>query len=185
EGLAPEYNAIKQNWHDETRTNEAWFYEETKDIELGIAHMRYFEDVYRTRNASSLIRPDDVGATWTWAPKVGKIAFQRNPEAFGLDNVCHRVLVRFVLKEVGKPLSKLRTPKQLVQVVRDIALVLETLYERNILHRDISEGNILLSYEDNPVPGNRAFLADFGLAMKIEPDSKLPPSGSLKHKHMT
>ncbi|KIO24971.1 hypothetical protein M407DRAFT_25718 [Tulasnella calospora MUT 4182] len=182
--LSPAYHAIKQNWHDENRINEAWFYEETKDIELGIAHMLYFEDVFRTRDASSRIDPDDVRATWIW-PSEKNAVLERREGVSTLGNVCHRVLVRFVLKEVGKPLSELRNPRQLVHVVRDIAVALGVLYDRNILHRDISEGNILLSTNENPALGNRAFLADFGLAMRIDPSTKLPLPGSVKHNHMT
>ncbi|KAG8891867.1 hypothetical protein FRC01_014480, partial [Tulasnella sp. 417] len=87
--------------------------------------------------------------------------------------------------EVGKPLSELQTPRQLVHVVRDIAVALEALYDHNILHRDISEGNILLSAEPDPVSGNRAFLTDFGLAMKINPTTKLPLPDSAVHNHIT
>ncbi|KAG8891812.1 hypothetical protein FRC01_014504, partial [Tulasnella sp. 417] len=87
--------------------------------------------------------------------------------------------------EVGKPLSELQTPRQLVHVVRDIAVALEALYDRNILHRDISEGNILLSAEPDPVAGDRAFLTDFGLAMKLDPTTKLPSPDSAGHNHIT
>ncbi|KIO24969.1 hypothetical protein M407DRAFT_25716 [Tulasnella calospora MUT 4182] len=183
-GLSPQYNAIKQSWHDEARTNEAWFYEETKDIELGIAHMLHFEDVCRTRYASLSARPNDVRATWT-QPSEDRIILERKEKFSTLRTVSHRALIRIVLKEVSRPLSQLKTPRQLVHVLRDIAFVLEALYDRNILHRDISEGNILLSPEENPDPGNRAFLTDFGLAARIDPITKFPLRGSMKQNHVT
>ncbi|KAG8947121.1 hypothetical protein FRC04_010972 [Tulasnella sp. 424] len=186
-GPSPIYNAIKQNWHDEDRVNEAWFYEQTKDIARGAAHMIHFEDLDRTRGVSSMIESRHVLATWTRGSTTKTILERKQYEgnASALDNLCHRVLVWFVLEEVGLPLSRIKTPRQLVHVFRDIAIALEALYDRNILHRDISEGNILLYADEDAVQGNLAFLTDFGLAMKIDPNTKLPLPSSVKHDHIT
>ncbi|KAG9050956.1 hypothetical protein FS837_000619 [Tulasnella sp. UAMH 9824] len=185
-GLSLEYNAIKQNWQSEHRINEAWFYQQTRDIEHGIAHMICFEDVHHTRDIPSPIEAKHVRGTPSQVPNsdtVQGMGISRE-DSTGLGDVYQRVLVRLVLKEVGRPLSELETPRQIVHVVRDIAIALEALYDRNILHRDISEGNILLSADENPVPGNRAFLADFGLAIKIDPITKLPLHNSVEHNRI-
>lgn len=50
---------------------------------------------------------------------------------------------------------------------------IRTLQQHNILHRDISAGNVLLSVD--PRPGYEAFLTDFELA-RIPPQSRLVPS---------
>ncbi|KAG8900262.1 hypothetical protein FRC01_010199, partial [Tulasnella sp. 417] len=104
--LSPKYNAIKQSWHDETRINEAWFYEETRDIQHGIAHMIYFEDCCRTRDASMPITPQHVDAIWTRTSNTRLTLERERPggDISTLDELCHRVLIRVVLKEVGKPL---------------------------------------------------------------------------------
>ncbi|KAG8947118.1 hypothetical protein FRC04_010969 [Tulasnella sp. 424] len=186
-GLSSLPNAIKQNWHDEDRTNEAWFYEQTKHIEHGIAHMIHFEDLDRTRLASLPIEPQNVQATWIQESRHSPVLEREVSEgdALVLNDLRHRVLVRLVVKEVGLPLSRIKTPRQLVHVIRDIAIALEALYNCNILHRDISEGNILLSSDENAAPGSRAFLADFGLATRINPETKQPLTSSMKHDHMT
>ncbi|KAG8947112.1 TRAPP subunit trs31 [Tulasnella sp. 424] len=61
---------------------------------------------------------------------------------------------------------------------------IEKSVDCNILHRDISERNILLPADEDAASGNRAFLTDFGLAMKIESKAKLPLPSSVKHDHM-
>ncbi|KAG8947123.1 hypothetical protein FRC04_010974 [Tulasnella sp. 424] len=164
------YNVIKQNWHDEDRPKEAWFYEQTKDIEYGIAHMIHFEDLDRTRRASLPIEPQDVHATWIQASRNSPVLEREVSEgdAPALSDLCHRVLVRFVIKEVGLPLSRIKTLRQLVHVTRDIAI-----------------GNILISSYENAIPDHRAFLTDFGLAMRIDPETKQPLTSSVKHDHMT
>ncbi|KAG8916855.1 hypothetical protein FRC01_002835, partial [Tulasnella sp. 417] len=151
-GLSPRYNAIKQNWQSQNRVNEAWFYQQTRDIEHGIAHMVSFEDVHHTRDDLSPMETKHARAIWIRAPssKTIRETGASEDDFPGLESVYQRVLVRLVLKEVGKPLSELQTPRQLVHVVRDIAVALEALYDRNILHCDISEGNILLSVEPDP-----------------------------------
>lgn len=93
--LSPEYNAIKQNWHDETRTNEAWFYEEMRGIQYGISHMIYFEDLCRTRDASLPIEPHHVHATWTRTARTSdnKVMLERKElkgDVAPLDDLCHR-----------------------------------------------------------------------------------------------
>uniref|UniRef100_A0A0W0G8T5 Fungal-type protein kinase domain-containing protein n=1 Tax=Moniliophthora roreri TaxID=221103 RepID=A0A0W0G8T5_MONRR len=55
---------------------------------------------------------------------------------------CHYFIV---LKEIGRPLSKFRTTKELVTALRDALQAHTEAYRKGILHRDISIGNILIS----------------------------------------
>ena len=51
------------------------------------------------------------------------------------------------------------------KVVRDVAVGLACLHKRNIVHRDIKMGNILMSDSNAAAT---AYLADFGLAHKLK-----------------
>lgn len=114
-------HAIKENWQDEARVNEAWFYNKTEHIQNGVAHMLYFDDVDRTgRFGQSL----DVVAVWKQkkTSKGGVVLARKElePGERPSDRLCHRVLLRIVLKEVGRPLSEAVGSQQLLQVAHDI-----------------------------------------------------------------
>ena len=65
--------------------------------------------------------------------------------------------------------------RTIVDIVRQIALAVQTLHEAGILHRDIKPSNIMVSRD-----GNHATLMDLGLAGLIDdPDNRLTRTGLL------
>ncbi|KIP10530.1 hypothetical protein PHLGIDRAFT_232840 [Phlebiopsis gigantea 11061_1 CR5-6] len=72
------------------------------------------------------------------------------------------ILHRVVLTSIGKPLWEYDTPAQFIRALLAIVQGIRTLEQHDILHRDISAGNVLLA--TNSRPGYEAFLTDFEFA---------------------
>jgi WD40 repeat protein len=64
-------------------------------------------------------------------------------------------------------------PRAAAQLVATVARAVHHAHQRGILHRDIKPGNVLMDREGQP------HVTDFGLAKKIEGDSKLTHSGAI------
>lgn len=203
-GKLSEHNfAIKENWQDEDTINEAWFYNHTADLD-GVAHMAHFDEVDRTRRYRESLQFLGVWVRGerslnTLTRMTFPIRDQDGKDVSG--KLCDRVLVRIVLKEVGQPLSHTVGSRQLIQVAHDITrgkhfvslsplianhnivsylhAALWSIYERGILHRDISYGNILLSSENE----GKAFIVDFGLALLIDPQNGKLKDPNLPSRH--
>jgi serine/threonine-protein kinase len=62
-------------------------------------------------------------------------------------------------------------PDFLARTITQVADALEEAHRRNIVHRDVKPGNILLDHGDN------AYLADFGIAKMLESSQYLSMSG--------
>ncbi|KAI0292369.1 hypothetical protein B0F90DRAFT_278101 [Multifurca ochricompacta] len=66
----------------------------------------------------------------------------------GQSHVDPYVHYRLVLETLGKPLSTFKSTRQLCEVIRDAIVAHSAAYERaQILHRDVSAGNILITEE--------------------------------------
>ncbi|KAF9808132.1 hypothetical protein IEO21_07968 [Rhodonia placenta] len=74
-----------------------------------------------------------------------------------LDSELERSHMRLVLKTVGRPISHFTRTYQLIEAFRDAIIGHQRAYEAGIIHRDISEGNVLLA-EDESFTG---FIGDF------------------------
>lgn len=59
-------------------------------------------------------------------------------------------------------------PREAARVVRDAARALQFAHERNVVHRDVKPGNLMLSGAD-------VYVVDFGLARPLAPDSLSVP----------
>ncbi|KLO14792.1 hypothetical protein SCHPADRAFT_292602 [Schizopora paradoxa] len=75
------------------------------------------------------------------------------------------ILHRVILSTVGRPLWDYKDEKELARGFVAVMRTHKRLCELNVLHRDISPGNILLAEDpENAPPGHEAFLTDFELA---------------------
>jgi len=72
-----------------------------------------------------------------------------------------------------KPGSQ-RTDRQIAELVRKLALALETAHQGGVIHRDIKPYNVMIERQGEPV------LMDFGLALReTETDAELTRSGAV------
>ncbi|KAJ2827378.1 hypothetical protein IWW50_001924 [Coemansia erecta] len=82
-----------------------------------------------------------------------------------MDGVALRVHKRIAMRGVGEPLKSLRSIPELIVVIRDVMRCHAAILKHcRILHRDISEGNILVRRDDTGVHG---MLIDFDHAIDI------------------
>ncbi|KAI0305794.1 hypothetical protein B0F90DRAFT_925244 [Multifurca ochricompacta] len=80
----------------------------------------------------------------------------------GRPSVDSFVHYRLVLETLGKPLNTFNSTRQLCEVIRDAILAHSAAYERTeILHRDVSAGNILIGEDGS------GFLIDWDLSKRI------------------
>ncbi|KAI0033443.1 hypothetical protein K488DRAFT_7496, partial [Vararia minispora EC-137] len=80
-------------------------------------------------------------------------------DAIPLESQVHH---RLVFKKIGVDLSEFRSTRELCQAVRDAVYVLgEAVKKADILHRDVSGGNILIDKD------GRGFLGDFEFSVRL------------------
>jgi formylglycine-generating enzyme required for sulfatase activity/serine/threonine protein kinase len=78
-----------------------------------------------------------------------------------------RLLKEFIRPE--KPLAE----KQVVAVVRKLALTLQDAHERGVIHRDLKPSNIMIDERREPI------IMDFGLARRSQEDQHLTKTGAV------
>ncbi|KAF9494291.1 hypothetical protein BDN71DRAFT_1496586 [Pleurotus eryngii] len=104
--------------------------------------------------------PDQVTQTDIFANEIG---------GTGGKPIDQRAHVRFVVKEVGRPLECFSSSREMFQAVHDAFQGHKQAFEVcKILHRDVSGGNILI------LPEGGGLLNDWDMAVKVE-EAKLGP----------
>ncbi|KAH9930096.1 uncharacterized protein B0H18DRAFT_930880, partial [Fomitopsis serialis] len=74
-------------------------------------------------------------------------------------NYYERSHMRVIMKTVGRPLSSFKSTKELVHALRDAIIGHRQAYHAGIIHRDISEGNVMIC--DTRISSFAGFLLDF------------------------
>ncbi|PCH37559.1 hypothetical protein WOLCODRAFT_84113, partial [Wolfiporia cocos MD-104 SS10] len=89
--------------------------------------------------------------------KIGHItiaALYCNEEAALYNNRSH---TRLALRTVGRPLSQFKRTKEMVEAIRDAIAGHQLAFEAGVLHRDVSDGNVMIA---NGAPF-KGFIGDF------------------------
>ncbi|EFR03242.1 FunK1 protein kinase [Nannizzia gypsea CBS 118893] len=79
----------------------------------------------------------------------------------------NRILRCLVISPAGRPIYKFKSPLELLMALRDAIKAHRSLYlDGNILHRDISENNIIIT-NPNEADGHSGMLIDLDLAKEV------------------
>ncbi|KAL0955611.1 hypothetical protein HGRIS_001846 [Hohenbuehelia grisea] len=153
---------LKDAWRNSWRTGEAAIYGSLPSHPTGVARFLQGGDVvfpsdkkevisaYNLRNLPGA----DIYAEENLQP-IGPSSGDGQPTA---------VLHRLVLQTIGRPLWDFVNYVELMRAFRAAITGHEALVDQGILHRDISPGNIMISAESNPTPGEEGFLMDLEFA---------------------
>ncbi|OAX81630.1 hypothetical protein ACJ72_04029 [Emergomyces africanus] len=80
----------------------------------------------------------------------------------------NRILRCLVISPVGRPIYRYESPLELLKALRDAIKAHRSLYlDGNILHRDISENNIIIIADPAMADGNTGMLIDLDLAKEV------------------
>ncbi|KAL0957587.1 hypothetical protein HGRIS_001371 [Hohenbuehelia grisea] len=135
---------LKNAWRRSDRDSESAIYQSIKTPPAGVAKFLQGGDVIAPGSAN-VIRVDLL----------------RAPQ---LSDQPTLILHRLVLETAGRALWESNSYLEIVKGVRAALIGHQDLFNQNILHRDISPGNILLSVEPSPIPGEEGFLTDLEFA---------------------
>ncbi|PBK76343.1 hypothetical protein ARMSODRAFT_1011608 [Armillaria solidipes] len=97
---------------------------------------------------------------------------------------------RILTEEVGRPLNHFKSSKQLTRIVYEAFLgeySRRCLHNMQILHRDVSSGNILIIYDnkaskDNHDGGGHGMLNDWDMAIHTDDLDKAAPQAKPTHQ---
>ncbi|KAK7048063.1 hypothetical protein R3P38DRAFT_1849816 [Favolaschia claudopus] len=150
----PTVYALKDSWRQACRRPEVDFYDmiethcTTAGVDMAAAGMA------KCRGSLDLAQPtDDI----EWDPL---LHITLDPKKPGLE----RRHTRSLLTPVGKPLQTFTSTKALAQALRNAIIHLQIASQAGVIHRDVSEGNVLLQ-EISAEKGNfDGFLLDWDYA---------------------
>ncbi|KAF7299366.1 Pkinase-fungal domain-containing protein [Mycena indigotica] len=174
--------ALKDAWKQGCRRDEIDFYDLIEDYIRQLNEEEKFEeDDDRTKKMKAAGMAKCHGMLnlsqsfkgpqppWVWKPELHKTCTQplqsRGEEEEALDiSLYERYHTRALLTPVGRPLNKFPSTKALCTAIQTAGMHHQVAYNAGVLHRDISEGNILFDETtmDDPLP--RAFLVDWDYA---------------------
>ncbi|KAH9482167.1 hypothetical protein JR316_0004262 [Psilocybe cubensis] len=147
---------IKDSWRSSGRQNEWELLKIVKGL-AGVGQMVAYED--DTEYPISQFRNHVVNGLYT------------NSRPYTAD----RIFCRIVLEAYGRSIKYFQTKLELLHAFYDSVAGHKNIWQKGILHRDISLENILLG-KPNAEPGNRGVLIDLDMAIKVDRETNL--SGS-------
>ncbi|KAL0950311.1 hypothetical protein HGRIS_010286 [Hohenbuehelia grisea] len=151
---------LKNAWRRNNRDSEADIYQSIPSHPSGVAEFLQGGDVF-VPGSNEIIRADTLRIS------PGQPCVEHTS-----------ILHRLVLRTTGQALWDASTFLDIVKGIRAAVKGHRRLYSQGILHRDISPGNVLLSLEISPRPGEEGFLTDLEFAHVqniVKPDAKAQP----------
>ncbi|KAJ8522304.1 hypothetical protein ONZ45_g1106 [Pleurotus djamor] len=143
-----EIRVLKNSWRRSNRDSESDIYQSIGTHPSGVAEFLQGGDVMFP-GTTNVIRVDHL----------------RNPnQAPGSYKQVTAILHRLVLNTTGRALWEGDSFLDIVKGVRAAVKGHQDLCNQDILHRDVSPGNVLLSAESPPKPGKEGFLTDLDFA---------------------
>ncbi|EPS97392.1 hypothetical protein FOMPIDRAFT_1025016, partial [Fomitopsis schrenkii] len=180
---------VKDSWRDADRRLEGEFYKQIGHVP-GVAVMRSYGVVHVDKEADTVASRIRRGLSVHAKPRCINAAQQKmkaeaiptsTPGKSWGSTTDYSMLIdylpfmeveertprgkvhsRLVLESYGWPLKMALTPLELVQAMKDAVAGHWAAYRRGVVHRDLSEGNLLITGSD--VPGLRAMIIDFDYA---------------------
>ncbi|EPQ49957.1 hypothetical protein GLOTRDRAFT_134406, partial [Gloeophyllum trabeum ATCC 11539] len=156
EGSTDEFVIIKDGWRDAERWSETGIY---KYIREKLGKIR---GLARHKDGCDVEEPGYPHRSLA----------HRLAASLGIRPSQHRVHHRCILSSVGKPLSSFSSTYELLEAVRDVVKGLRDLAKQDVLHRDISANNIMISIDPAKENGAKGFLIDPELAFIPEMSKK-------------
>ncbi|KAH9915204.1 uncharacterized protein B0H18DRAFT_1215589 [Fomitopsis serialis] len=148
---------VKESWRQSGRFRESDFYEALRDATrgepiFGVASFIHAEELgdrdeeEREREANARrLRSQSRAPPGMKLVGYRTIAGAHNAPEMGRLN--ERSHTRLVLETVGTPLAQFKRTKQLAMALRDAIEGHRRAYEAGVIHRDISEGNVMIAPE--------------------------------------
>ncbi|KAG8708305.1 hypothetical protein FRC08_018970 [Ceratobasidium sp. 394] len=167
---------LKLMWRDPNKTSEAKVLERLVGI-YGVAQYLWHSDAFKACDAQSCERPSkghcDVCLDRT--PDRDQVLVTENLTDLNIDvpgetegggeiqykavktdryskayvGRTSRIYCRLLMSSVGSPLCTAESPRQLLQAVLDAILGYWRLVNKGLLHRDVSDGNVLMLQDPN------------------------------------
>ncbi|KAG8873630.1 hypothetical protein FRC20_007650 [Serendipita sp. 405] len=151
-------HTLKTSWVPPSRDPEYTFYQkvaERRDNTDGNIETMYLGTLLAGGCIDSSVQ--DYAYARTTARDKGTGSDQDTTSEYG------RRLNWLLMKEVGRPLGTFVDGKEFLQVILDVAITLNTLFEVGILHRDVSVNNVLID-----IATSRGLLIDMDLAKDLK-----------------
>ncbi|KZS96685.1 hypothetical protein SISNIDRAFT_450391 [Sistotremastrum niveocremeum HHB9708] len=166
-----QYYAIKDSWRDLNREHdEGYFFERIAGLGPKDGVVKFLRFAAVEIGPTTLQKaPDEIATT-----------VRQGVQGSRGSDFDHRGHVRLLMEEVGVTLDGFSSLRELIGVIMDAIKGHRNLKQRNILHRDVSFGNILMTEQVDPeLRRRRGYLIDLDfakdLASKAAIETRLPP----------
>ncbi|KAJ2717929.1 hypothetical protein GGI07_005917, partial [Coemansia sp. Benny D115] len=168
--VSEELVIIKDAWAFVPKTPEGIAYDDPRNevqimrkITNALSDNQNFAGMYPTLEHGGVVWFADTDGEYTIKDNEEHVVGRLGENAISEYHIC--VHKRLAMKPIGEPLYSARSVYELIIVVADAMLVYMVIWKKaKILHRDISDNNILLIREDSWI---RGMLIDFDNSLDI------------------
>ncbi|KAI0733683.1 hypothetical protein C8Q72DRAFT_966962 [Fomitopsis betulina] len=177
---------VEDAWRQVARDREDAFYDQIRDL-LGLVRMKHGDDLGE-REGTKLVCAED--GSYFWPPDYEfchrTICRARLEDTNSEQN--ERSYMRLVFETVGRPLSQFKSTKELIRGLRDAIYGHRQAFRAGIIHCDISENNVMHSWEVTEESWKRyveEYDRDLAKRPRPAPREGIPPMGAANKEGMT